>query len=177
MERKETYKVLGKSVTYSDQQNMLPKRKKVDPVLKHLHSQVLQDCLQRVDKAYQKFFDDLKRKKAGCTVKVGYPRMKKVDKYKSFTFPQVWMKNGEKTMEIIKLRCDADSKFATITLPGIGPLKIRLHRPVPLSTARTVTVKHTPSGQWFVSIAVQKELTCLPQFIPNLDSKERITTV
>jgi len=159
VERKKTYKAFGKSVTYNDQQNMLPKRKKVDPILKHIHSQVLQDCLQRVDKAYQKFFDDLKRKKAGSTVKVGYPRMKKFDKYKSFTFPQVWMKDGERVVEVIKLRCDADSKFATITLPGIGPLKIRFHRSVPWSSAKTVTVKRTPSGQWFVSIAIQKELT------------------
>src|SRR5208283_3343349 len=158
-ERKETYKVLGKSVTYSDQQNLLPKRKQTDPVLRHIYSQVLQDCLQRVDKAYQMFFDDLKRKKAGCAVKDGYPRMKKVAKYRSFTLPQVWMKDGKQTVEVVKLRCDADSKFGTIILPGIGLLKIRLHRPVPWSTAKTVTVERTPTGQWFVSIAVQKELT------------------
>src|SRR5208283_1691554 len=82
-ERKDAYRNTGKGLTYTDQQKNLPAKKKQDPALRMVHSQVAQDCLQRVDKSFQKFFGDVK-------AKIGYPRFKKLDKYKSFTFPQVW---------------------------------------------------------------------------------------
>ena len=58
-ERKEAYKATGKGLTYTDQQNALPKKRKLDPALRMVHSQVSQDALRRVDKAFQKFFDDV----------------------------------------------------------------------------------------------------------------------
>lgn len=172
LERKESYKTTGKGVTYSAQQDALPDLKKADPALRLIHSQVLQNCLQRVDKAYQKFFDDIKRKKAGEKVRIGYPRMKKLEKYSSFTFPQVWVssKDGRIT-EAVKLRCDADSRFARLILPGIGALKIRLHRNVPWKDAKTVTIKRTSSGAWYASIAVEQPLE------PKLTSKGKQTGI
>lgn len=169
-QRRTIYKTEGRSVTYTEQQNTLPGLKNTNPALKLVHSQVLQDCLQRVDKAYQKFFDDLKRKRSGEKVKIGYPRKKRLDKYKSFTFPQVWMRDGETHREVIKLHCNADSKFATLILPVIGSLKIRLHRPVEWGNAKTVTVKREPSGNWYVSISVEKPLK------PNLSDNNAKTT-
>jgi putative transposase len=169
-ERKDAYRSTGKGLTYTDQQNALPSKRKANPALRMVHSQVCQDCLQRVDKAYQKFFDDIKKKKSGQKVNVGYPRFKKIDKYKSFTFPQVWMsvkdkKTGnEKRLEIVKFRPVTPSidtgrvKFAHITLPGIGTLKIRLHRTINWDNAKTVTVKRIPSGDWYVSISVEMPL-------------------
>ena len=64
-ERKDAYRSTGKGLTYTDQQNALPDKRKSDPALRMVHSQVCQDCLQRVDKAYQKFYEDIKRKKSG----------------------------------------------------------------------------------------------------------------
>src|SRR5271169_685650 len=61
-ERKETYRATGKGLTYTDQQNALPKKRKLDPALRMVHSQVSQDALQRVDKAFQKFFDGYTKK-------------------------------------------------------------------------------------------------------------------
>ena len=157
-ERKDAYRSTGKGLTYTDQQNALPDKRKSDPALRMVHSQVCQDCLQRVEKAYQKFFEDIKRKESGQKISVGYPRFKKIDKYKSFTFPQVWMsgkdkKSGsERRLEIVKFRPIDSSidngrvKFAHITLPGIGALKIRLHRTINWNNAKTVTVKRVPSG-------------------------------
>jgi putative transposase len=158
-------------VNYSQQQNALPKQKKADPALGCIHSQVLQDCLQRVDKAFRKFFEDTKRKKSGQTVKIGYPRMKKLDRYCSLTYPQVWMKNKDKLTEVVKFRLSTDSRFAVITLPGIGPLKIRLHRQVDWSSAKTVTVKRTAAGDWSVSISVEQPL------IPTLSDNGKSTGV
>ncbi len=169
-ERKDAYRLTGKGLTYTDQQNALPARRKSDPVLRMVHSQVAQDALQRVDKAFQKFFEDVKAKKSGAKVKVGYPRFKRFDQYKSFTFPQVWMVvNDKKTgitkrLEIVKFRTVAPSKpggkvkFSYIGLPGIGNLKIRLHRPVEWDKAKTVTVKRSASGKWSVSITVELPL-------------------
>jgi len=153
-QRRTAYKTEGKSITYTDQQNALPIIKTIDPALKIVYSQVLQECLQRVDKAYEKFFWSIKQRKAGQKVKVSYPKMKKLSKYSSFTFPQVWIKDTE----IVQLHCEADSRFATLVLPGIGALKIRLHRPLDWEKAKTVTIKRMPSGDWYVSIAVEQVL-------------------
>ncbi len=146
-ERKRAWKEEKKSITYSDQQNSLPKLKKKDPSLKLVHSQVLQDCLKRVDNAFQKFF----RKEAK------YPKKKKLSKYSSFTFPQVWMKQKGKLVEVIKLE-RKNNRFAYLHLPKLGKLRIRLHIEIDWSRAKTVTVKREPSGKWYVCITVETEL-------------------
>ncbi len=146
-ERKRAWREEKKTITYSHQQNSLPKLKQKDPTLKLIHSQVLQDCLRRVDNAFQKFF----RKEAK------YPKKKKLPKYNSFTFPQVWMKQRGKLVEVIKLE-RKNSRFACLHLPKLGKLKIRLHREIDWTKARTVTVKREPSGKWYVCITVEVEL-------------------
>src|SRR5271169_4626556 len=161
--RKEAYKATGKGLTSAEQQNALPKKRKLDPALRMVHSQVGQDALRRVDKAFQKFFDDILRKKSGQKVSVGYPRFKRVERYKSFTFPQVWIAVKDKRLEIVKFRPVAPSmlggkaKVAYIHLSGIGALKIRLHRSLDWDNAKTVTVKRVSSGAWYVSVAVPLE--------------------
>jgi putative transposase len=139
--------------------------------MRQVHSQVLQDCLQHVDKAFQKFFDDMKLRKAGASVKVGRPKMKKLARYRSFTYPQVWMKSKDRLTEVVRFRPATDSRYAMLILPGIGSIKIRLHRPIDWQQAKTVTVKRTPAGEWFVSIAVEQTLT------PRLADNGRSTGV
>ncbi|MBE9204845.1 helix-turn-helix domain-containing protein, partial [Synechocystis salina LEGE 06099] len=63
---------------YYKQQNALTKAKEKIPELKAVHSQVLQDALKRLDKAF-KF-----RQERGF----GFPRFKKFGQYRSFVFPQ-----------------------------------------------------------------------------------------
>ena len=53
-----------------------------------LYSQTRQDIFVRLQKAYQNFFRRCEEKKAGKKVKVGFPRFKSIDKYKSITYPQ-----------------------------------------------------------------------------------------
>lgn len=81
------------------------------------------------------------------------------------------MKNKDRLTEVVKLRADADSRYATLTLPGIGPMKIRLHRPIDWQSAKTVTVKRDPAGDWSVSIAVEQPLA------PSLPDNDRSTGV
>src|SRR5690242_18787929 len=54
-ERREMYKYTGKGTTYNTQANQLPAIKEVREEYKDIHSQVLQDVLRRVDKAFQAF--------------------------------------------------------------------------------------------------------------------------
>src|SRR5438132_10020952 len=70
-ERCQAYKLAGKSIGYIDQANQLPEIKTLRQDLKGVHSQVLQDVLKRLDKAFEAFF---RRLKNGQTA--GYPRFK-----------------------------------------------------------------------------------------------------
>lgn len=153
-ERKTVWKEEKRNVSYSEQQNNLPKLKKIEPALKLVHSQVLQDALRRVDKAFDKFFRDLKKKKNGEKVEVGYPKKKPLKKYKSLTFPQVWIKHKEKLTPMIKLE-KRNKKFGYIKLPKIGELKVRLHRDIDWDKAKTVTIKREPSGEWYACVSVE----------------------
>lgn len=155
-ERKSYYKNTKKNLSYTEQQNKLPQLKKANPELRLIHSQVLQDCLRRVDKAYQKFFDDLERKKNGEKIKVGYPKKKKLYKYNSFTFPQVWMNSKKRQVQVIKLE-SVNHKFVYVTLPGFGKVKIRYHRPMDITKAKTVTLKREKSGKWFICVTVERD--------------------
>src|SRR6266511_2964394 len=61
-ERREAYRLAHKSISYQDQQNQLPEIKAIRPEFALIHSQVLQDVLRRLDKAFDAFF---RRVKAG----------------------------------------------------------------------------------------------------------------
>jgi IS605 OrfB family transposase len=159
-ERKIYYKDNKKTLSYTEQQNKLPLLKKTNPELRLIHSQVLQDCLRRVDKAYQKFFDDLRRKKNGEKIKVGYPKRKKLSRYNSFTFPQVWMNSKKQQVQVVKIN-PVNHKFACITLPGFGKVKIRYHRALDVTKAKTVTLKRERSDKWFICITVEKDTTTI----------------
>src|SRR5260370_29509205 len=82
-ERKEAWHKCGVSVTVAHQSAQLPAIKEVRPEYQDIHSQVLQDVLTRLDRAFQRFFA---RVKAGETS--GYPRFQGANRYNSFTYKQ-----------------------------------------------------------------------------------------
>ena len=82
-ERREAWRKCGVSVGYYQQKAELPGIKEAMPEYGEVHSQVLQDVVQRVDRAFQAFF---RRVKAGETP--GYPRFHGRNRYNSFTYPQ-----------------------------------------------------------------------------------------
>src|SRR5262249_49196918 len=82
-ERKESWQKCGVSITAAAQRAQLPEIKEVRPAYRDIHSQVLQDVLTRLDRAFQAFF---RRVKAG--EKPGYPRFKGSNRYDSFTYKQ-----------------------------------------------------------------------------------------
>lgn len=166
-ERKDYYKNTGKTLTYARQWQNIKKLKNTDPSLRLLHSQVLQDCLKRVDKAYTKFLTEIKRKKNGENVKVGQLRKKKPYRYSSFTYPQVWM--GD--YEMVKFT-PLNNKFTSLGLPKFGTIKIRYHRPIDWKNAKTVTLKREKSGKYYICVTV--EIETKPVLLSNVNQSTGI---
>ena len=125
------WKQWRKSFTAVDQKNELPELKKQFPEFKQVGSQVLQDVVERLDKAFKAFF---RRLKAGETP--GFPRFKGFDRYQSFTLKQAgWKLQGR-----------------NLYITGLGRFKLFLSRPIE-GVIKTITVSHTSTGAWMVSFS------------------------
>jgi putative transposase len=79
-ECREAWRMHGISVTYYQQKAELPGIKEAMPDYGEVHSQVLQDVVLRVDRAFQAFF---RRVQVGETP--GYPRFRGRNRYHSLT--------------------------------------------------------------------------------------------
>ncbi|GHO61237.1 transposase [Ktedonobacter sp. SOSP1-52] len=131
-ERRESYTYTGKGTNYNQQAMQLPEIKELREEYKEIHSQVLQDVLRRVEKAFKDFF---KRVKAGK--KPGYPRFQSRTRYDSFCYPQAGfsIKNGR------------------LELSKIGHSKIKLHCKV-LGTIKTCTIRRE-GGCWYACFSCE----------------------
>ncbi|GAA5533950.1 transposase [Deinococcus aluminii] len=138
-ERRDAYRKAGKTVTGYDQMKCLTEIKAALPEYKGVYSQVLQDVLKRLDKAFQGFF---RRVKAGQTP--GYPRFQGRDRYDSICYPQSGFSVSEKTAYFSK----------------IGNIRIRLHRPLE-GKVKTATITRD-CGEWYVSYICEVEPQPLP---------------
>ncbi|MEZ4630724.1 MAG: RNA-guided endonuclease TnpB family protein [Deinococcales bacterium] len=127
-QRIRAYKSQGVSVGYHEQAVSLPEVKEALPEFKQIHSQVLQDTLKRLDKAYQAFFARLKRGD-----KAGFPRFQGRNRFDSITYPQY---QGKPTAR-------------SVYLPKIGNVRIKLHRELE-GKVKTCTVKRDRCGDWYV---------------------------
>ncbi len=121
------YKNFKKSISLHNQVIQLPDLKKAYPEFKTVGSQVLQDVLERLDRAYKAFFDRCKNGKAG------FPRFKSKHRYDSFTLKQAGWK--------------LDGKY--LNIKNIGIFKLYLSRAIE-GDIKTVTVRRTSTGKWFV---------------------------
>jgi putative transposase len=131
-ERREAWQKCGISVTDYQQKAELPEIKAVMPEYAEVHSQVLQDVVLRVDRAFQAFF---RRVQAGETP--GYPRFHGRDRYNSLTYPQV---GSGATL---------DNGF--LVLSKIGRIAMRWSRPLE-GMPKTATISREADG-WYVSIS------------------------
>jgi putative transposase len=131
-ERRDAYRQAGVSTSYYNQAHQLPDIKRERADVAALHSQVLQDTLKRVQKAFDGFFRKIK---AG--EETGYPRFRNKYRYHSFTYPQTgWKLEGDK-----------------LRLSKIGTARVRFSRPVE-GTIKTLTIKREVDG-WYVSFSVE----------------------
>jgi putative transposase len=130
-ERRDAWQRAGLSVSYAAQNRQLTEIKRLRPEYKEVGSQVLQDVLRRLDKAFRGFF---RRVEAG--ERPGYPRFRSRRRYGSLTFYQAgWKLEGRR-----------------LTLQGIGTVKLFLSRPVE-GRIKTVTLGRDRCGDWFVTFS------------------------
>lgn len=101
-------------------------------------SQAVQEVVERLDKAYQRFF---KYKKGETRLKTGRPSFKKVKKYKSFTLKQA----GWKLLGGNRIRLNGRNYKFAYSRPINGCIK-------------TVTVKRDQVGRLFVCFSVIEEV-------------------
>lgn len=132
-ERRDAWRMAGKSVNYYDQANQL-KAIRADGTLGLANYSACQDVLRRVDKTFQAFFRRLKEGR-----RPGYPRFKSRRRFDSYTFPAYG--------DGCKLRDDG-----RLYVQGVGILKVKLHRSV-VGCIKTVTVKRE-AGHWYVCFSV-----------------------
>ena len=137
--RKEVYNKTGGTVNWVTQANALPELKQASPFWSSVHSDVLQDTLRRLDKAYQAFF---RRVKAGEAP--GFPRFKGAGRYRSMTFSHL-------SKNLIR---NIRKRIARIVVPKIGHVTIRYHRPLPDGKIKHLTIQRKASG-WYANIAVE----------------------
>jgi putative transposase len=139
-ERKDAYRLERESVRYVEQANQLPDIKRIRADVAGVHSQVLQDVLKRVEKAFDGFFRRVKTKQ-----KAGHPRFRSCKRYDSFTYAQSGfaVKDGE------------------LRLSKIGDVRIKLHRPIE-GKIKTLTITRSATGKWSACFCVEVEGQPLP---------------
>jgi putative transposase len=135
-ERRDASSMAHKSISYYEQKRDLPELKtELRPEYHDIHSQVLQDVLLRLDKAFKAFF-----RRIAHGEKPGYPRFQGRHRYNSFTYPQGGYTLSEKH----------------VTLSKIGTIKIKLHRPIE-GKIKTCTIK-SEAGQWYAVFSCECEV-------------------
>jgi putative transposase len=128
-ERQDAWQKCGVSIHVAQQSTELPAIKEARPEYHDVHSQVLQDVLTRLDRAFQAFFRRVERGE-----KPGYPRFQTGHRYHSFTYKQFG--NGTSLDE------------GVLVLSKIGRMGVRLSRPLQ-GTPKTVTISQEADG-WYV---------------------------
>ena len=135
-ERRDAWRIAGKSVKLNDQQKQLPEIRGLRDDVATIHSAILQDVVHRVDKTFNRFFSSIKEGR-----KVGYPRFKSAKRYNSFTHPQAYNSG---------FRLEGDR----LHLSKIGSCRIHFSRPIE-GRVKTYTIKREVDG-WYVIFTVEE---------------------
>src|SRR6266487_760683 len=131
-ERRDAYRMCGKSITYPQQAAQLPAIKALRPEYETIYSQVLQDVLRRVDKAFKAFFH-----RVTAELTPGYPRYKPRYRYGSLTYPQSGFGIDEQ---------------GKLSFAKIGHLKLVQHRPTK-GVVKTCSIVRSATGKWYASFS------------------------
>jgi len=143
---KRYYRLYGKYLNKHKLQKHITKLKKLErfSFWKLVPSQAIQDITDRIDRAYSLFFKYIKKRRQGLKpARVSPPGFRKIRKYRSYTLKQAGYRiNGN-----------------TIRLGG-QKFKFWLSRPI-TGRIKTVTVKRDNLGDFYICIALEKDL-CRP---------------
>ncbi len=135
------YRRYKKNISFSKMCSHLKKLKyTTKPHWKLLPSQVEQDVVLRMGKAYDAFFRNIKERKAGKTTrKVGRPKIKPQHKYNSMTFTQAGYKLEDNR---IKINC-IDTWYT-----------FHKHREI-TGIIKTVTIKRDKCGDYWICFSCE----------------------
>ena len=125
------------TIDHRELSRFLTQLKKVWPELNEVYSKCLQP---EVDRLFANLAAMNEMKKRGR--RVGKPRFKSENRFKSFTYNQSGFKLLPK-----------NDKLGLLHLSKIGDIPIRLHREI-VGEIKQVTIKHMPSGKWYAYIVV-----------------------
>jgi len=130
---KENFEAVGERLGYSKLCEQLRDWKKVEETtfLSEAHSQILQQTLKDLDRAYVNFFQK----------RAEFPRFKKKGMRDAFRYPQGFKQ---------------DESNARIFLPKIGWVRYRKSRDTK-GTAKQVTIS-LQAGQWYVAVQTEREV-------------------
>ena len=149
-----------KHLSYNDQSKYLPEIKSIfTEETKIIYSQTLQFILKTVDNSFKNFFRKCKinklRSKLGLKLlKVGFPRFKSINRFKSICFPQCnFTSNGG-----VKLLLN--NKIKIYGIPG--EVKIKMHRPFQ-GRCKTVQIKKEGDNYFIVLSCDNISLNILPK--------------
>jgi putative transposase len=131
IQREFIYPMDAEKPTYYSQKRNLTAARKESPFLQNVHSQVLQDVMGRLEKAFNALWNS----------GFGFPRFKK--RFRSFNFPQL----GKNPI--------GDNQ---IKLPVFGWVKAVMHRPIPDGfEAKQARIVKRASG-WYIQLVIQSEV-------------------
>jgi len=151
-ERKDAWEKQQRTVTYHEQALKLKDLRASDKELVLLNFTACQHILRRLDKAFQRFFDGLKKDE-----KVGYPRFKKSHRFRTLQFTYG---NGA------KIKTDARGRLR-LYVQNVGLIKVVWHRPLPEGAViKQVWLTHKADG-WFATFALDVPEDVLMRPLPN----------
>ena len=128
------YKETKKSLSYNKMSASLTLLKKEKEFLKEVDSTSLQNSLDDLNSAYQKFFKE----------HTGFPQFKsKRDNHKSYT--STYSNNNIKVLS------------KKIQLPKLGKVKAKISQEV-IGKILNATISKTPSGKYYVSLCIETEV-------------------
>jgi IS605 OrfB family transposase len=139
-QRKIAYNDCGVSLGYNQQGAGLGDLKRALPWLAEPHSDVLQQALRDLDRAYRNFFDG----------RAGYPRFRRKSRRDSFRVQQR-RRRGDPDIRVRRL----NRRWGEVTIPKLGAVRFRWTRK-PAGQIRHITVTRDTLG-WHVSLCCQQD--------------------
>jgi putative transposase len=138
-ERRDAWRMVRVSIGFTQQSAQLPALKAERSDVAGVYSQVLQDVLHRVDRAFGGFFARVRRGD-----RPGFPRFRSAHRFDSLTYPQLGFRVHGRHLHVSK----------------VGAVKIKLHRPIE-GRVKTLTIKRE-AGKWFACFSCEVDPRPLP---------------
>ena len=133
------YKQTGENINLGKQGKSLTQLRSESDDWQSIPVDILQDALRRLDKAYQAFY-----RRAQRGEKPGFPRFKGEGRYRSISFAHV-------SKRLIR---QIGGRLARISVPKLGLIKIRYHRPLPEGRIKGFSINRKASG-WYIAITIE----------------------